>query len=465
MDWFSPWTQTQTQAQAQAEPVAQSETIDDLLGYDINLVKNTIAEINNVEEIKKYDRFYRNQLIGTTRYTNITNYINDQSIYSPPIPIRAIQDDAKFPVQVGKENSLVIYLRMLPFDVLKTNKNGKALMSGYNLKLFLKDEKYEPKKYEFALFATQQSILDEQLITTKKKSGFSYRKSEYRTIHVYSFGDSNYNMPFFLVSSNHEQPIRTVWVNLVEDEPLTNTSFPEKTPDEIAQQFKLSEIINVEDNYSKLDNSAPIQYVFPDNEYVKKVSPNTLFVDAVIPRIENKKVKIARKTRFFGRIVYDEVYKDVPYEDKCHFIIPKRINVYQKFVARTIKSVSNETRYGEDAEWGTVGDEIEIGNGKYLLLDRIDGGYTNDKGETFHWKDNYGNYYNLYDKPIFERDRVSDYNKTIEERFGKYHQQLHIDEPFEWSERMTIHGGKTRKYRKTSKKRKTNKSRRVQKQK
>jgi hypothetical protein len=445
------------QVESVSEPEPQSDTIEDLLGYDINLVKNIMAEINNeeaIKEIKKYDVYYRNSIITTPRYKTIEEYINDTFIYSQPIPIRAIQDGT-VPFRLGNENNLVFYLYNLPFDALKPG-GFFAKFNKWDLQFFSKDEKAENKKYEFVLFVIQQKQLDEQLITTKKKSGFSYREAEYENLYLYSFDHYNFDhynyvdSPLLLVSSNHEEPIRTVWVNLVEDEPNTKTSFPEKTPEELAQQFSLSKFASEE----ALNKSKSIQYVFPDNDYVKKVSHNTLFVDMVLSGVkkENEPTWLGRtKTKY------------IPYNDSYYFIIPKRINVYQKFVAKYTTSARHTYNDSDpNFTWNDVVErEIEIGNGKYLLLERIDGGYTNDNGDIFHWKDNYGNYYNLHNKQKIPYEEEYYYERMDEKlREGDVGKKLHIDRLYG--------GGNKRKKRKTckpSKKRKTNKSRRVQKQK
>jgi hypothetical protein len=436
MDWFT------SQVKPEPEPEPQSDTIEDLLGYDINLVKNIMAEINNeeaIKAIKEYDRYYN--IIKTPRYNTIKEYINDTFIYSQPIPIRAIQDGT-VPFRLGNENNLVFYLDNLPFDLLKPG-GIFYKFHRWDWQFFLDGEKDKNKRYEFALFVIQQMQLDEQLIRTKKKSGFSYREGEYRSIGLYLFNQHIYGYsPLLLVSSNHEEPIRTVWVNLVEDEPNTKTSFPEKTPEELAQQFSLSKFASEE----ALNKSKSIQYVFPDNDYVKKVSHNTLFVDMVLSGVkkENETTWLGTKTKL------------IPYNDSYYFIIPKRINVYQKFVAKYTTSDRSYSTWNDVVE-----KEIEIGNGKYLLLERIDGGYTNDNGDIFHWKDNYGNYYNLHNKQKIPDEEWFYYQNMDEKlRKGDGGEKHHIDHLYE--------GGNKRKKRKTckpSKKRKTNKSRRVQKQK
>jgi len=448
MDWFT--SPVKPQVESVSEPEPQSDTIEDLLGYDINLVKNIMAEINNeeaIKAIKEYDDYY--SIINTLRYNTIKEYINDTFIYSQPIPIRAIQDGT-VPFRLGNENNLVFYLYNLPSDVLKPGGIFKKLNYS-EWQIFLDGEKAENKKYEFALFVIQQRQLDEQLIRTKKKSGFSYREGEYKKLDLYLFNQyDNYNQysPFLLVSSNHEEPIRTVWVNLVEDEPNTKTSFPEKTPEELAEQFSLSKFASEE----ALKKSKSIQYVFPDNDYVKKVSHNTLFVDMVLSGVkkENETTWLGTKTKL------------IPYNDSYYFIIPKRINVYQKFVAKYTTSDRSYNDSDPNFTWNDVVEkEIEIGNGKYLLLERIDGGYTNDNGDIFHWKDNYGHYYNLHNKQKIPNEEWFYYQNMDEKlRKGDGSEKHHIDR---------LYGGgnkrKKRKTRKPSKKRKTNKSRRVQKQK
>ena len=445
MDWFlSP---VKPQVESVSEPEPQSDTIEDLLGYDINLVKNVLAQTDPIDKEIKF-----NDSIITETIRNIKSYIGNPSIYSQPIPIRAIQDGT-VPFRLGNEDNIVIYLPELPTNIIQywlryaENRN----IDKNKFLTFTDAEKDENNKYEFALFVVQQLMLDIQLIQKKKQPGFSYNETgSYYRLHNYYREYDNYNQysPFLLVSSNHEEPIRTVWVNLVEDEPNTKTSFPEKTPEELAEQFSLSKFASEE----ALKKSKSIQYVFPDNDYVKKVSHNTLFVDMVLSGVKEKKETTWLRTKT----------KLIPYNDSYYFIIPKRINVYQKFVAKYTTSVRSYNDSDPNFTWNDVVEkEIEIGNGKYLLLERIDGGYTNDNGDIFHWKDNYGNYYNLHNKQKIPNEEWFYYQNMDEKlRKGDGSEKHHIDH---------LYGGgnkrKKRKTRKPSKKRKTNKSRRVQKQK